>query len=229
MRTSKPPERGKYYDNLDFSGQDLCGAELCDCRFKDCRFAGTSFRAADLSRSEFEHCVFNDEQSEQPADFSQAQLRETRFARCNLTVVDFVRASGYALTFENCQLQGADLSKADFRMPFGKVSDLNAFTMQGCNFSYGNLANTHLAGCTLRECRLVEACFDYCDMTRADLSGSEMHNISAAGVALTGADLRGASFNNINPREIDLAGVKIYFSQLSLLLDPLGIVVEDDP
>ena len=114
-------------------------------------------------------------------------------------------------------------------MPFGNTSELTAFTMRSCNFAYGNLANTFLVGCTLRECRLLEACFDYCDLSNADLSGSELHNISAVGVSLAGADLRGASFNNINPRDIDLSDAKIYFSQLSMLLDPLGILVEDDP
>jgi len=229
MSTPQSPVSGQRYDNLDFSGEDFSGCELADCVFTQCRFAGTSFRAADLSRSEFERCQFNDEESELPADFSQAQLREVLFSRCNLTVVDFIRANAYELNFDQCQLQGADLSKADFRMPFGNISGLNAFTMRGCNFSYGNLANTYLAGCTLSECRLLEACFDYCDLTDADLRGSELHNIAATGVTLEGADLRGATFNNINPREIDLTGVRIYYSQLSLLLEPLGIVIESDP
>ena len=229
MGGSSVPTSGKQYNSVDFSGQDLSGAELNDCVFVDCRFGGTSFRAADLSRSEFEHCHFNNDDSTRPADFSQAQLRECLFSQCNLTVVDFIRTRAYELQFDKCQLQGADLSKSDFRMPFGHSSALNAFTMCGCNFSYGSLANTYLAGCTLQDCRMTEACFDYCDLTEADLRGSELHNITATGVTLKGADLRGATFNNINPRLIDLTGVKIHFSQLSLLLEPLGIVVEDDP
>ena len=46
---------------------------------------------------------------------------------------------------------------------------------------------------------------------------------------MVGADLRGASFKNLNPRDVDLHRAKIYFSQLSMLLNPLGIIVEDDP
>ena len=61
------------------------------------------------------------------------------------------------------------------------------------------------------------------------MAGSDLNNISAVGIVLTGADLRGCTFNNINPQQINVAGVKIYFSQLSALLEPLGVIVEDDP
>ncbi len=224
----RAPVSGASYRGEDFSARDFSGWDLSDCAFHDCLFIGARFRATDVTRSAFEHCQFNDAESARPADFSQADLREAAFRRCNLTVVDFVRCKGYDLVMENCQLQGADFSKADFRMPFGDTSELAAFAMRGCNFAYGNLANTYLVGCTLSECRLLEACFDYCDLTNADLSGSELHNISASGVTVVGADLRGASFNNLNPRDVDLHGAKIYFSQLSMLLDPLGVIVEDD-
>lgn len=143
-------------------------------------------------------------------------------------MVEFIRANGYDLTFENCQLQGADLSKADFRMPIGNTM-LAALTLRDCNFSYGNLANTYLAGCTFTDSRLLEVCFDYCDLSDADLRGSELHNIHAVGLTIRGADLRGCHFNNINPQQIDLSGVRIYFSQLAALLEPLGVIVEDDP
>ena len=219
---------GDCLDDADFQDRDFSRQELSDCVFTSCEFSGTNFRATDLSRTEFIRCQFNDAGAERPADFSQAKVRETRFVDCNLTVVDFTRANGYDLSFEHCQMQGADLSKADFRLPIDNT-ELAALTMQHCNFAYGNLANTYLAGCTLTDCRLVEACFDYCDLTEADLSGSEFHNISAVGLTLKGADLRGCSFNNINPRDINLAGVRIYFSQLTALFEPLGIIVEDDP
>lgn len=222
------PASGSAYEHIEFTGGDFSHQDLSDCTFAHCDFAACNFRAADLNSTTFSHCQFNDAGSEQPADFSQANLREASFSHCNLTVVDLVRCKGYDLTLKHCQLQGADLSNADFRLPVGD-SALAALTMQSCNFSYGNLANTYLAFCTLSDCRLIEACFDYCDLHEADLSGSELHNISAVGVNITGADLRSCTFNNINPREIDLSGVRIYFSQLAALLDPLGVVVEDDP
>ncbi len=228
MVDAASPTSGGTYSGLDFNGCDFSQRDLSDAEFDDCEFAGSSFRAADLSRATFTRCQFNDSASEQPADFSQANLRESVFDNCNLTVVDFIRCKGYDLRFEHCQLQGADLSKADFRMPIGDT-DLTALTINDCNFSYGNLANTHLATCTLTDNRLIEACFDYCDLTDADLRGSELANISAVGLTLIGADLRGCTFNNINAQDINLHGVRIYHNQLAALLEPLGIIVEDDP
>ena len=77
--------------------------------------------------------------------------------------------------------------------------------MRHCNFSFGTLANNYLVGCTLSDSRLLEACFDYCDLSNANLTGSELHNIHGDQLVLAGADLR-ATFNNID-RRIDLTGV----------------------
>ncbi len=221
-------ESGSRHVAADFSGLDFAGQALTDCQFERCNFVGVNFRAANLSHSQFDRCEFNNATAQQPADFSQANLRDTVFTQCNLTLVDFVRCTGYALTFEHCQLQGADLSKADFRMPIGHT-DLVALFMRHCNFSYGNLANNYLPGCELTDCRMIEACLDYCDLTNANLSGSQLHNINAVGITLIGANLKSCEFNNLNPAEIDLTGVQIYHQQLAHLLGPLGIIVEDDP
>lgn len=227
MTTTLLPDAASFYD-ADFSGQDLAQVQLTDREFIDCNFTGCNLRAANLDYSVFRNCQFNDTASEHAADLSQASLRETLFSHCNLTVVDFIRCKGYDLTFEHCQLQGADLSKSDFRMPIANA-ELAALSLKDCNFSYGNLSNNYLVGCALTDSRLIEVCLDYCDLSDADLSGCELHNISAVGVTIRGADLRGASFNNLNPREIDLTGVRMLASQVGALLEPLGIIVEDEP
>ena len=206
----------------DLSGTDFGGADLSERTFIECVFQGCNLRRADLRGAVFERCEFNDTSSESPADFNHAQLREARFTRCNLTVVEFCHAQAYDLVLENCQLQGADFSHADFRLPIGDT-DLSAFTMRDCNCSFANLSNTFLAGCTLTGNRMIEACLDYCDLTDADLTNCELHNLSATGLCLAGADLRGSSFNNIDPRAIDLTGVTITPEQTPYLLDALGI------
>jgi fluoroquinolone resistance protein len=211
-----------------FDKEDFSHRELTDCTFDQCSFIGCNFRAADLSRSCFTRCSFNDDASEQPADFGQANLREAQFRHCNLTVVEFIRCKGYGLSFDHCQMQGADLTKSDFRLPVGS-SDMAELRMANCNFSYGTLAETYLAHCCFEGSRMIEACFDYCDLTGADLSGTELHNISGVGLTLRKADLRGSTFNNLSPREIDLSDVKIYLSQVQDLLAPLGIKIEADP
>ena len=139
-RSLNRPEPGSAHDGVDFDGADFSRADLSDCVFTQCTFAGTQFRAAKLARAAFSNCQFNDQASETPADFSQAELREATFERCNLTVVAFTRCRGYGLSFVDCQMQGVDLSRSDFRLPIGD-SDLTDLRMQRCNFSFGNLAD----------------------------------------------------------------------------------------
>lgn len=211
----------------NFCGSDFSHADLSEREFDHCDFSGCSFRGADLQRSTFRHCQFNDSSSQTPADFSQAQLREAGFFNCNLTVVEFCKCTGYDLVFEHCQMQGADLSKSDFRLPIG-ATELASLNMRHCNFSFGTLANNYLVECTLSDSRLLEACFDYCDLSNANLTGSELHNIHGDQLVLAGADLRGATFNNIDPRRIDLTGVHLEPEQLPALLEPLGVVLHLD-
>ncbi|MEM7080456.1 MAG: pentapeptide repeat-containing protein [Pseudomonadota bacterium] len=211
-----------------FDGSDFSRQNLSECTFDNCSFIGCSFRACELDYTHFTRCEFNDEAAQSPADFCQAHLREVRFNHCNLTVVEFIRAHAYGLELQHCHMQGCDLSHSDFRLPVGD-SDLASLTMNHCNFSYGNLANTYLVGCALTDNRMLEACLDYCDLSDADLSGSTLHNLSGRGMTLTGVDLRGAQFNTINAARIDLSGVKIYTSQVADILSPLGIEISPDP
>ena len=211
----------------DFSGRDFSHADLAEREFVDCDFSGCNFRAADLRYARFERCQFNDASAEAPADFSQAELREATFERCNLAVVDMVRTKSYGITFSNCQLQGADLSKSDFRMPIAG-SELAACTLENCNASYINLSHNYLVGCTLTGTKLLEACLDYVDLSDADLRECELHNASGTGLVIRGADLRGATFNTLDPRHIDLTGVRLTVDQLHAVLEPLGLVIESD-
>ncbi len=211
-----------------FAEANFARKGLTDCVFEQCDFTDCNFRACDLTSTRFVRCQFNNDASDNPADFAQANLRETTFRHCNLTVVSFQRSRAYGLHLEHCQLQGADFEKADFRLPVGE-SDLVDFHMTDCNFAYGSFANTYLAHAVLAGTRMNEACLDYCDLTGADLTGCELNNLSARGVTLIDADLRGAAFNNINPREIDLRGVRLTVSQVPALLAPIGIELEADP
>lgn len=230
MQTSQPmtPKPGSTTRDGNFDGVDFSRRNLSECTFDNCSFIGCNFRATELNYSHFIRCEFNDEAAAQPADFSQAHLREARFEHCNLTVVEFVRVQAYGLEMRHCHMQGSDFSNSDFRLPVDD-SDLASLTVHSCNFSYGNLSNTYLAHCTLTENRMLEACLDYCDLSDADLSGSMLHNLSGRGMTLRGVDLRGAQFNTINAAQIDLTGVKIYTGQVADLLQPLGIEISADP
>ncbi len=71
-------QEGVELTGADLSGQDLSHHQLSESTFTECLFAGTNLRASNLTGATFVRCQFNSEDSEAPADLSQAQLRESR-------------------------------------------------------------------------------------------------------------------------------------------------------
>lgn len=191
-----------------------------------CRLSGASFRGADLSGAHFVACKAWEPDTPEGADFSFANLREARFERCDLSMATLSRARGYDLLLEDCQAQGADFSQLDTRMPLAIQEPPVACTLRGCNLSHADLSRIDLSGADLSGSRLLEALLDDSSLRGADLSGCDLNNISGRGLDLTGADLRGATFNNLDPRRVDLTGVRITPEQVTMLLEPLGIVLD---
>jgi len=225
-RSGRAP-RSTFID-CDLSNRDLRQADLNGARFENCLLLNSNFRGAMLCGASFERCRLFDPETGRGADFSYADLREARFSGCDLTTVSFTHCRAYGLALEHCQAQGADLSNADFALPIGRgvTSGFAEFTMDHCNFAYGDLSNTFLKACRLTNNRMVEALLHNTVLDGACFTGSDLCNISGKGLRLVGADLRGASFNNLDPRRLDLTGVQITADQALLLLAPLGVAID---
>jgi fluoroquinolone resistance protein len=224
--TPEHPEALRFVDrNLEH--HDFHQAALQDAHFEKCRLAGANFRGAELAGASFERCQLFEPDVE-GADFAFADLREAQFSHCDLTTASFQHCRAYGLVFSHCQAQGVDLSNADFALPIGgsATSGLALFTMDQCNFAYGDLSNTFLKACTLTNNRMIEALLHNTILDDACFTGSDLSNVSGKGMSLAGADLRGASFNNLDPRQLDLTGVRITPDQALLLLAPLGVAVD---
>jgi len=213
--------------DADFDRQDLTG-----CRFVNCRISGASFRGADMVGAYFEGCAgweanAKGATADTGVDFSFADLREAGFVRCDLSLARLVRIRGYDLTMEHCQLQGADLSHADFALPIATREPPVAAVLRHCNLSHADLSHVDLTGADLSGSRLMEALLHETCLRRADLSGTDLNNVSGRGMILAGADLRNAAFNGLDPRLVDLTGVRITSGQAPMLLGALGIILSD--
>ncbi len=219
---------GAFHDQ-DLSQHDFSGANLAGATFENCTLTGTSFRHADLNQAVFTRCrALPQREDEQGADFSYANLREARFERCDLTTALFCGVTAYDLSFDACQLQGADFTGADFCLPIRGASALAGFRMTGCNFAFGDLSNTQLNDCVLTGNRMIDVIAHNCSLTGADLSGSELSGLTGSGLDLSGADLRGASFNTLDPRQVNLAGVRMGLSQGLAILERLEILIDPE-
>lgn len=217
------------FHGQDLTGADFANADLSAATFEECTLTSANFRHADLSEALFSDCrAFPEEDGGEPVDFSYATLREARFERCDLTTALFCNASAYDLSLEQCQLQGADFSSCDFSLPIRGAATLASFRMTNCNFAFGDLSNTYLHECVLTGNRMIDVLAHNCTLTAADLSGSDLNGLAGQGLDLAGADLRRASFNTLDPRQINLAGVRMGLTQGLALLDRLEIVIDPE-
>ena len=100
--------------------------------------------------------------------------------------------------------------------------------MTDCNFAFGDLSNTYLNECVLSGNRMIDVLAHNCTLSNADLSGSDLNGLTGQGLDLAGADLRGASFNSLDPRQVNLAGVRMGLAQGLAILDRLEIVIDPE-
>ena len=217
------------FHDQDLSGRDFTGVDLTGAVFDNCTLTGASFRRAPPPDASFPGCrALPQGDDESPLDFSFANLRGARFERCDLTTGLFCGARAYDLSLEVCQLQGADFSGADFTLPIRGAEAMASFSMTGCNFSFGDLSNTCLNECVMTGNRMIDVLAHNCSLSGADLSGSELSGLSGSGLDIARADLRGASFNTLDPREVNMAGVRMGLSQGLAILDRLEIVIDPE-
>ena len=212
------------FKDCEFVGCVLRGADLEGSQFSNCTFANVSLRSANMRDCEFTNCRFFIE--EVASDFRYAQLRDACFERCDLTTVNFERASAHGLRLIRCQAQGVDFSNVDFGLTLARSQSLVSFEVRDSNLAYADLSGTYLPGAIITDCRLVHAVLQGCILSNAILVDTDLCNIQASGLKLDGADLRGALFNNLDPRTVDLAGARVSAEQGLSLLASLGIEVD---
>lgn len=213
----------KIHQQHDFSTQDLSGQI-----FTDCHFYGCSFRRADLSDSQFINCRFIEAGSTEGCDFSYANLRDASFKNCKMALINLSGINGFGLELRDCDLKGADFSRASFVNRISHKSYFCSAYITGCNLSYANFENQCIEKCDLFENRwsganLLSASFKGSDLSRGVFSEDCWQQFSFQHCDLTHCELYG-----LDPRRSDLTGVKICSWQQQQLLEQLGIIIMPD-
>ncbi|MDR6289374.1 fluoroquinolone resistance protein [Inquilinus ginsengisoli] len=209
------------FEDCGFAGGDLTGAEFRNCRFLRCRFASTSLRDA-----VFEDCVFTDRAASTGTVFAFSELRDARFARCDLSFSGFERSGLFGIAMTGCNLLGAKFDRAEFSHAFGRKTISTRAEFRDCRFELADLHGIRLPGCTLVGCDFREADLTDADLSEADLRDSDLTTAVLAGAALAGADLRGAAIAGLNLLALrSLAGLKIGRDQQHALLAAMGVDV----
>lgn len=142
--------RGLTFDTVDFSNTLFSHCTLEDVKTTSSRFENTRWRIVAADRSEWRHCRF--------------------------TTTSWVGVSCREATFEDCDLDGAEILMCD------------AFATR--------LHDVHAAGAVFRAVDLSYASFDNVDFSGADLRGCRFargtwHRVTLQGTRVEGADFRG--------------------------------------
>lgn len=169
------------FPEADFSSSCLDNIAISHCDLNAARLP------ARLNKAWFSTCQMADLSFNEPAqwhqinvlesnlvcfDLSEATLTQCSFVRC---VLDALRASGLKapyLSFWQCSLREANLSRA---------------ALEGANFEEADLSNAQLSGSHLLRARLVRAKTHGATFIKADLSQADASYLQAGNADFTGS------------------------------------------
>jgi Pentapeptide repeats (8 copies) len=143
--------------------------DLGQAHLQQARLSGANLSGANLRLSYFGQADLSG------ADLRHADLSETSLRRAYLA----------SARLDNASLAGADLRRADFYGAQMAKANLSGAFLEGANLTGANLEYARLAGADLRLALAVDV-----NLRHADLSGCQVHGISAWNVALDSADQR---------------------------------------
>ncbi|MFJ4537649.1 pentapeptide repeat-containing protein [Streptomyces tibetensis] len=178
-------------------------AELPDARLAQHDLVGTTWRAMNLERANFEGSCLRE------ADFDQAHLDGADFDRVTLTKASLRRAS-----LNNARLEEADLVRTDFtnsRLVSGHLprAILNRAVLCDVNLLHANLDGASLNEVTLERASLRHAKLRGARLREANLSGADLERANLGHAHMRGADCAGARLHSTVLDSADLRGAKL--------------------
>lgn len=177
---------------------------------------GTSFKATDLQRGDYEDCTFKN------CDFANADLShinfiECRFISCNLSTAKLVQAAFRDAQFKDCKMMG---------LHFENCNDfLFAASFDNCTLNFSSFYKLKLKKTSLKSCTLHEV-----DFTETDLSSSTFDNCDLAkaifdNTILEKADFRTAYNFTIDPQTNKVKKARFSKDGLEGLLQKFDIII----
>lgn len=162
---------GAWWERVQLKRSDLNSAQLNGVNWVDVEIANTGMRRVNLA---------------------DAWLDGLRLTLCDLALLVAPGATLRDVTIEespmpNAQLDGAVLSRVNFRVVDLQGCSLGDSVLLHCRFSDERLGGANLMGANLRGAFILD-----CDLTNANLQGADLRDAVLIGVDLRGANLDGA-------------------------------------
>jgi len=207
------------FHHCDFSNADLDLIKAKGCTFHDCNFKNTG-----LKEALFDKCSFFDSKQQNGCYFYGADLINSQFLNCDISLADFERADMFGIEISHSKAQGCSFKQANFASVISRKKILCSAHLTDSHFRYADFENCQLVGCDLSGSSFVNANFFQSNLENCLLVCTDLSGIQFERLALAGADLRNATLDGLDIRKVDLQGSKINDWQQSVLLDSLGVV-----
>lgn len=203
------------------------GSEMAQCRFDHCQLIDCDLASVALTEVIFSNCQFAQDDLSEATSFRFATASQSKILQGNCSGVDFSHSVWHGCHFLNCRARALNAKGFSCRKTISPTVWINAFTAEGCDFSFSDFSNSQLASSELLSCNLQEVAFCAADLQSANLADCELDNIDWFDTDLTGANLEGARFNTLDLRAMDLTGVRVSRFQTEMLTNPLGLIIID--
>jgi uncharacterized protein YjbI with pentapeptide repeats len=215
MTTKRAPETprlpahetpdGWPYEALE-RGESYKGLNLVDVAFDHAD--GVSFAEARIVRSSL-------------AGFQllRLSLDDVLVQACDLSNVDWTRASARRVRVEGCRLTGAKVNQARLMLT----------VFRDCQGKYQQFRQTVFKDVRFEQCALVEASFEEADLRGTVFAGCDLTGASFTGAKLEGCDFRGSSLEASRIRVEELRGAIIAPHQAVALFErQTGVVIQPE-
>jgi uncharacterized protein YjbI with pentapeptide repeats len=195
-------------DSLSGSEIDAEGLKARNADFNECSFSGVKFLQATLSSSRWQDCHID------RGDFNEAKLDVASFSNCSLVETSLERVMAENLRVIECRLPKAKMSG------FAGRSAL----FRDCNLSGADLSKAYLyraiftgdpaRGMCMRDVDLQDAILVQAYIT-ADLRKANLRGASCAYARLNNCNMQGANLSGVNVYEASLVKTDLTDSQLT--------------
>jgi uncharacterized protein YjbI with pentapeptide repeats len=153
-------------------------------------FKGAQMEGADLNYVVFEKCDIRDADLS-TADMSWASINETVADGAIFREADFEKAS-----ILKSSLKGADFSGVKVQETVLRKSDFSGGDFSGASLERVNVVDSHFREAKLTEVKVAEGKWNRVALTRADLDGADIINVTWATIVGEGMRLRGGRLEN---------------------------------
>ena len=216
------------FKNCTISASDFGGSCLEGLHLEDCHIYNCSFERAILRDGIFKNCIFYEKENQLGSSFYLADLQQTQWYNCNISLNNFERADLFQVSMNSCQAIGCNFKNANFSNMINRSSFFCMASLVNTDFNYSDFSCVNLEKCDLSGSKFVNV-----DLSGTNLSGTDLKNTDFApayynNLSLIGADMRNANISSIDVRKLEFSGVKILDWQQGTFIENLGIIISPE-